>query len=193
MTEILGKLVMSSSQTCSQCKNNFATKKRLLIHETRVHGSKLSCDMCTFKTVRKDKLENHKRARHSDEQLIFDCDQCQKPFGKKDNLKIHKDVIHKGKVISCDLCDFKTGYLFHLKAHKERVHQKKSFECTNCKSSQSGKAALKYHIKYMCGKIFKCNYCDHENKTLQGLSRSSLPTPSGRISSSELIFKLIRA
>ena len=168
MTGILDKHMIGSFQTCSECNKILSTKKQLMAHEKDVHGSKLSCDMCAFKTARRYKLENHKRARHYGQEK-FDCDQCQKSFANKDYLKIHKDVIHEGKFISCDQCDFKTGSSYPLKAHNERVHQKKSFECKSCNTLQSDKAALNFHIKNMCGKTFKCSQCDHKSKTYENL------------------------
>ena len=148
--KILDTSMMGLFQTCSQCNNMFKTKKLLTQHEKRVHGPKLSCNMCAFKAVRKDKLESHKRERHYNGQRT-DCDQCYKSFANKDSLKVHKNVIHIGKIFPCDQCDYTNGYLGGLKSHKERVHEEKSFECS-CGSLQNGKAAFNIHIKYKCGK-----------------------------------------
>ena len=62
------------TQICFHCKNTSTQKKRLAMHETCVHGPKLSCKIRVFKSVRKDKLMKHKERVHENKR--FECETC---------------------------------------------------------------------------------------------------------------------
>ena len=75
------------TQICFHCNNTFTSKKRLAMHETHVHGPKLSCKIRAFKSARKDKLMKHKERVHENKR--FECETCDSVLSSKMFLSKH--------------------------------------------------------------------------------------------------------
>ena len=113
---------MNSTLICSQCDKGFTSRQNLSKHKGRSHGPKLPCNLCTFKTTRKDELENHKAALHFG--LRFECDLCTFETIRKDKLDNHKAAQHFGVRFECEPCGKSYDMKEKLGQHMRRTHYK---------------------------------------------------------------------
>ena len=91
-------------------------------------SSDLLCDLCDFKTSKKNTLEAHKQTKHvshPERSSDYVCDSCDFKTSKEDTLKAHKQSKHVKRVIKCDRCtncDFVAQSDSQMKKHTEVRH-----------------------------------------------------------------------
>lgn len=82
---------------CMNCHQVFASKQILLSHQSEVHQMFVySCDLCDYKTERKQTIGRHREAMHCD-QKRYKCpvEGCDKWFKTNHNISAHKKKAHQ--------------------------------------------------------------------------------------------------
>jgi KRAB domain-containing zinc finger protein len=130
------------------------------------------CDMCDFKTNRKDSLVSHKRTKHAkfsgqltkSEMLMleksFVCDQCTFATTRADYLKEHMET-HEGVRHHCDYCGQSYAQARNLKAHIINCHgDLEDLRCDQCDFTTKRKDTFEHHIKFKHeGVRHQCDVC----------------------------------
>ncbi|XP_050535350.1 uncharacterized protein LOC126902291 isoform X1 [Daktulosphaira vitifoliae] len=91
---------------------------------SKVNDKKFECNVCNKTFSKKNNLNNHVLAKHSNNQN-FICSHCQKTFAYKQSLNRHMNVKHKVtiSVYSCSECGYSSQLKFMLTRHIKNVHQ----------------------------------------------------------------------
>ena len=99
---------------CLSCNKDFAGKKELDEHFSKVHAEgKLKCEMCFKQFTSKYTLQQHVQVEHKGKRYACTYDDCREDFKCKDQLEVHL-MKHEGKFkFECTIC--KKG--FYQKAH----------------------------------------------------------------------------
>ncbi|XP_033210150.1 zinc finger protein 718-like isoform X2 [Belonocnema kinseyi] len=88
------------------------------------------CDICDYKSKRKDYLLNHMKSRHSlKPKTKYNCDKCSRSYSWICDLNRHKQLKHaevKPQVF-CDFCGHKTNMKSSLAKHIIARHLNKSY------------------------------------------------------------------
>ena len=82
--------------SCIRCRQQFINRQQLLSHNSSVHNIPvLECDLCDYKTERRQTLIRHKEAMHSTDRP-YKCPVvgCDKWFKTKHNISAHKKKMH---------------------------------------------------------------------------------------------------
>ncbi|XP_015232467.1 PREDICTED: zinc finger protein 142 [Cyprinodon variegatus] len=149
---------------CQECKFGCRQQRCMEQHISRKHkvARRHRCTYCSFSTLRRYRLEEHKSlhtgvGRHS-------CDVCDKTFGALAKLRQHKIRIHdKQPTHFCPLCDF-TGYApDDVRRHNRRCHSGElRHVCSHCNARFSSEIALRNHCKrvHKLQVCFSCKKCD---------------------------------
>ena len=134
---------------CPTCGNLFSTRKKMLVHKSRMHIDTLpvlKCTDCEYTTKVKIYFKNHRRV-HLDINSQLQCDQCEKRFKSPKNLNEHLKS-HSGlKDLPCRFCDkmfrrTSQRYMHELK-HKGKI----AATCTICDKNFYQKGNFKLHLK----------------------------------------------
>lgn len=119
------------------------------------------CDICDYRTTRKDILKSHMNTNHTHEHLKLKCKVCCKIFLNIAGLKVHM-VTHIRKKIKCPLCKIKLGTYSVYREHIESIHyssDKSSIACLCdiCGVNYYSKLYLDIHMKKVHSHPFKCH------------------------------------
>ena len=138
-----------------------------------------TCDHCGKTFDNYMKRRRHVIRDHGMQGTKIQCDQCGKKFSKKTNLQRHILVVHEGKNHSCHICnkEFKTWKNFQH--HLENVmcaptdnEGNSAFACERCHKSFNTSTKLEMHKKTAkCipfdEQSLKCKICDTQLKSKQ--------------------------
>lgn len=155
-------------QPCEKCPK-ILTKIHYAAHmEAHMGNFPFKCDLCDYKSARREDLKSHFERRHSNDS--FKCSQCNKSFKKQLSAK-HCEERHKVKKdMKCKVCDQTFYTSIELKVHLKRKHYYR--KCTICNYETFDEYNLKLHKDMhniddhpidtaenrmcdQCGKIFK--------------------------------------
>jgi hypothetical protein len=75
--------LQESKQACTECGNEFLTKKRLQVHINQVHssGNRWQCDLCGISFKLRTSLNTHVRHIHKDPK--YQCTKCNQEFHRR--------------------------------------------------------------------------------------------------------------
>ncbi|KAK3102506.1 hypothetical protein FSP39_011865 [Pinctada imbricata] len=169
---------------CLICKFKSVTLKKLEKHMQQ-HKSpedehvsltmQYSCDICPYKTKRKEHLIRHKNV-HSDHRPYL-CDTCGQKFKRTDALTQHK-LVHVDKQnrkygFKCTKCNKGFRSQSHLQEHMAIHSTEKHFLCDICGAAFKTKSSQQKHIKnlHQSPRSFACQTCDKKFNTNYTLKR----------------------
>ncbi|CAH1980915.1 unnamed protein product [Acanthoscelides obtectus] len=176
---------------CMHCEDVFKSKELLDDHIVRKHPDFIAavsrkihqCPKCTFKTVKKYKIERHMTAAHPDSNTTMSvCAHCKSTFKKPESLDDHIIKTHptfiesvKRKIHECTKCEFKTISKSSLERHMMGSHPKAAsnlfVSCVHCDKVFKSKALLDDHIvkkhpdysASVTRKIYECPICPYKS------------------------------
>ena len=168
-SNVVGKDKESSKVKCPECEKTFAKhstlKRHLMQHESDHHLEYFQCNLCKYKTARKDTLLKHKRGVHN----IFNV-----------NLAAMREG---GENLTCKMCgqlfgndsySFETHLIYKICQKVDtNLNSDGRHQCEICECSYSSKDALSRHInwKHTPGGKFICDICDKEYSNQYSLKR----------------------
>ncbi|RZC40981.1 zinc finger protein 64 -like protein, isoforms 3 and 4-like [Asbolus verrucosus] len=130
----------------------------------------LSCNECSFVTMEKEKLINHKCMSISTPDK-YKCPYCDYSTGRRYRLSYHINAKHtKTNWYDCGQCDYKTTDSSSLRRHQKVVHSVREegaplFSCTYCEFHSVSEVALQRHRVSKHGPIIQCcNFCSYQTK-----------------------------
>ena len=145
---------------CDTCSFSCSDYYNLKIHDLSIHQKKFDyeCDQCTYKTVSKKRLNEHKRKKH--ENIIYSCSKCEANFDSDYRFKQHKRNQHQEIVMHyCDQCNYSSVIADNLRKHIKQRHSEK-LKCTKCLYETPYKNLLKQHTDFVHdGGGFRCQIC----------------------------------
>ncbi|VEN56005.1 unnamed protein product [Callosobruchus maculatus] len=176
--------------TCLHCNSIFKTKRMRDDHIIRQHPEFVTsvrrkiygCPRCTYRTIYKDRFNQHMWAHYSDR--LIKCQHCTSTFTSKfasdDHIvrqhPVFIDSINR-KIYKCSYCMYKTASTSRMNDHI-MIHSKKDcnrkagqfFRCNNCDVGFKKKPYLDDHviqkhpdfIASVTTKIHECSYCAYK-------------------------------
>ena len=151
---------------CSQCKDFHAsTQEEWDKHMQVVHKhsseTKLSCQMCQYTTINKERLERHEKLHR---RMTLQCDTCQYRTPQRHQMIRHVQTVHKRqKPFNCKHCTYSTAYRHHLRRHMEK-HKNPNFRCRYRKFLKNGDWHAVETSKATSSVICKDCGCELKNK-----------------------------
>ena len=163
------KSIDKHKERCAEC--NFECKNRKLLNEhmVAVHNMSLEffyCDECTFSSVYKSSLDNHKRLKHGEvvrtslaKDQTFYCDYCEFSSKYKVTVNNHINSKHLGIKFQCDLCDYSCSSQQMLGWHTRGKHGP-GWPCSYCSYKATQPGQLTAHVRAIHEKVkFQCKLC----------------------------------
>lgn len=152
----------------------FKLRKKLTLTIRKPTSSSYDCDLCEFRTDKKNKILSH--IRHHVSSMRHKCKTCSESFTTRMKLHNHSMKRHGRGVIGsveyskssseCTICH----RLFsdeRLKFHK-KLHESPSFTCDKCAKMFRSQPALEKHFanNHLSDKKFACATCGKSFKKL---------------------------
>ena len=159
---------------CSKYMNSSEISK----HDLTFHlkdGNYL-CDLCDFKSDRRNDVVNHFSESH---RSIYSCIQCDDKFHVIQDIKHHLENMHSlvFEDFQCYYCDVKYDTSPELTHHIQREHNSAIQKCYVCDKKFKFTSCLKKHLKIHDAnkETFTCDKCG-----IKYTSKSSLELHIGR-------------
>ena len=152
---------------CDECEASYLRNKNLKRHIRQYHVKGVPdyvCDLCGYKTNRKDKFSDHGRNMHnissssqeSKETVALMCDQCEFTTRRSQSMKEHM-LKHKGVRHYCEYCEVSYAQERNLRAHIIQAHDSNKLPCDQCDFTTLRNDGINNHvqcehlgIKYFC-------------------------------------------
>ena len=132
--------------------------------------SRFFCDLCDFKTTRKDMLRGHQLSGKHQQDLLV-CRYC----GFKSKLQNDLDTHVKSHKYPCNNCSYNGTRKSHLKRHIEGQHLGIKYKCKFCEYSGKTSGYLKIHNQAMHGNVsYSCDNCSFNSKHPSAFKRHML-------------------
>ncbi|XP_052745654.1 zinc finger protein 773-like isoform X2 [Bicyclus anynana] len=160
--------------SCDLCHYKTVRKDNLLRHTKSHTGVKpFSCDICNYKCAQKSHLLQHIKT-HTGEKP-FSCEICNYKSALKCTLLRHIKTHTGVKPFFCDLCNYKCAQKSHLLLHIKTHTGEKPFSCDLCNYKCAQKSHLLHHIKTHTGeKPFSCEICNNKYALKSNLLRHKI-------------------
>ena len=160
---------------CEDCDYKADTENRWSYHRNVHQNIEYSCDLCDFKSKRKQLVLFHKISKH-DIGERFDCQNCEKSFNRPHSLNNHQRYVHEGvepppklkpkTSRHCKKCGFKAKSLHFLNVHLKEQHPELLLTCEMCGFTTLHESKFKEHKDNVHdGITFKCSHCESVLRT----------------------------
>lgn len=163
---------------CNQCGCSFRWLRNLQRHLlTHKQTKPFECELCDFKSKRKDALNNHIANRHvENETKQFKCEHCDQSFAQRYTLTRHLQIHAERKQYRCSQCDFTCKFESYLKRHlSTHANKLKPFKCNICNYSSFDRKGLHRHMMIHTGeKPFACDDCSYKTSEKSKLKRHQM-------------------
>ncbi|XP_046388967.1 PR domain zinc finger protein 10-like isoform X2 [Ischnura elegans] len=157
---------------CPQCKQNFPSKKELIIHAS-AHGTirrsrgalnpskPHKCELCYKAFASEDRLQKHMLVHGTEESKPLQCDVCYKRFLNNSALACHIKVHTEEKTFECPIC---REIFYQVLALKEHVHvhcHEGVFTCPHCGKVCEDYNLIRKHVRtFHSDRRFPCSVCE---------------------------------
>ncbi|XP_071445277.1 PR domain zinc finger protein 10-like isoform X2 [Hetaerina americana] len=171
---------------CPQCKQNFPSKKELIIHAS-AHGTirrsrgalnpskPHKCELCYKAFASEDRLQKHMLVHGTEESKPLQCDVCYKRFLNNSALACHIKVHTEEKTFECPIC---REIFYQVLALKEHVHvhcHEGVFTCPHCGKVFDEYSLIRKHIRaFHSERKHKCSFCGKLFPTMDKLKTHML-------------------
>ena len=149
--------------------------KHVKDHIKRKHERVLQCTECDYATDNKRNLENHFKARHTNE-TVTSCPYCNKIVktlaNHLDRMKCHLSEEEKQRLaieVKCEICQKSFPSHLKLRRHVIRMHTDAQFQCEICNFQTKHVQNLKQHVRTVHEKKPVKESCPYCNKTCTSL------------------------
>lgn len=145
---------------CKFCNQAFPKASDLNHHYKSVHQEGLSCNLCNYKSNRRNRVIQHIGVVHN-QIKPYKCHACPKEFAYKRSLKTHLLGYHEANGrIKCPECSYTNPIQYNVQQHIKYHHKNViSFQCALCKYTAITKAKLKRHVRMIHDRV-KEELCD---------------------------------
>ena len=99
----------------------------------------------------KHEKANLKKLSHSRKKRLFPCQHCSHKATRKDSLNIHIEAIHSNKIFQCEFCDYIGTTRKNLNNHKRSKHVTNvadSQRCERCDRTFATESSFQEHMNY---------------------------------------------
>ena len=165
-----GVVISENLFTCEICPYTAMKIVKLRKHMKITHGeARFFCDLCDFKTTRKEMLKAHKLSGKHQQNVLFcekcdfksqlqsdldthvnshkyPCNECSYNGTRKSHLKRHIEGQHLGIKYKCNYCEYSGKTLAYLKVHEQSMHGNISYSCENCSFNSKHPSAFRRHM-----------------------------------------------
>ncbi|KAH8272883.1 hypothetical protein KR018_007115 [Drosophila ironensis] len=152
--------VSSTTFTCVDCMANFESRGRLNGHMRTVHGSVISCELCSREFASETTYNMHMKKHLIIERDVYVCNKCGELSDSHENMLAHaasKESKCLGAKINTELiqdayiCEYCSSYFKQksdLQAHrKSGAHKDGVYWCKPCKKGFSLMKLYSHHIR----------------------------------------------
>lgn len=158
---------------CDKCKEKFANKALLRIHEVKCKNKKLrakstyKCHIlhCTSNFDSRKNLKKHLETNHNLTITNFEktCLECNKTFENIGEYSVHIKT-HSCNYV-CHICKIRFKTFENLERHESKHENDqvvRKFRCEECEAIFKTAAHLKQHVafKHTTNRKYQCNFCD---------------------------------
>jgi KRAB domain-containing zinc finger protein len=158
-------MVRTSSPLCnySESYKSFLVLKE---HIRRVHSTnttKIQCDQCSalLKDIRT--LRSHKKSKHANVKLIYECRFCDHKANSFCSRRYHERTLHEnGTKHPCLVCDKSFLTPGRLERHLIIHTNERNFECLICRKCFKRKCQLDHHTQSHTSVREICPICKQE-------------------------------
>lgn len=157
---------------CIKCKRRYRQYNDMTMHLKYAcdQEKRFTCSLCSYKTARTDRINDHMKSVHSQSQpdgKDFKCPKCPKSFKLQRYLTDHMNSACSDTQHVCKYCGFTTKYRNSLSNHVKNRHERDervSLDCQKCGKNYRSKGALKKHVDTICGKTpsLRCEHCEYK-------------------------------
>ena len=158
--------------------------KRPKVKEKNKYSRKnvpFECTVCGYKSHYLRHYNDHMKIHSDDNKGEYSCDFCNSKFDKLKSKERHMNnqhnIRHPGyKCADCDYFSRSEALLKeHKKCHERTDIEKYKFKCSSCNARFVNMGGVKIHQQkihnYKVGSVYKCELCDFESNSSDGLNR----------------------
>ncbi|XP_023937900.2 zinc finger protein 436 isoform X2 [Bicyclus anynana] len=162
---------VKKSYSCDMCSYKSTRKEHFLNHIfTHTGQMPYSCNMCYYQCSQRVNLLKHMRS-HTGEKP-YSCQICEHKFAQKSHLTKHIKTHTGEKPHACSMCNFKCADKSSLLRHTRTHTGEKPYSCDICKHKFAQKRDLLQHTRTHTGeKPYCCNVCSYKCTGASSLSR----------------------
>ncbi|XP_017000206.2 zinc finger protein 761 [Drosophila takahashii] len=195
--------VSSTTYSCGECMANFESRGRLNGHMRAMHGSVISCELCSREFATEATYNIHMKKHLIIERDVHVCSYCGLLSNSSETLLAHVDAVNSpcfGTKINTELlrnayvCEYCTSYFkkkVNLQAHRDSgVHKDGLYWCQPCGKDFPHMKLYRHHLRNYQQlrsdsthrKLEICVYymCDQENCSEAYVNWNSLYTHKRR-------------
>ena len=154
-----GNSPMKGLFECGLCGTFFNTAGQFINHQQTAHGTDTKkgrsgmetfrCELCQFVLTNRFAYMEHKRMKHSKNQVTFNCSKCGSTFGYLIDLQKHKQICGLPFTYNCTHCNLQMRDMQELKTHNAKFHSQNTTTDTSASKRQWVSCAVR-HCTFKC-------------------------------------------